>query len=141
MVHIDDVARLMVALIGSQQAVGQIYNVAGAEFASILGTVHIMARAVGVSANIVHVPLDVLQRHGQSVIHWGEGIAGGTVYSIQKALADLDWKPRFGLEDAYRDSYAWFRGGGRDHYQFDFSADDALLTKLDETRPGDRVVR
>jgi len=130
MIHIDDAARLLIAVIGNDRALGEIYNAAGAEFASILGTVHLMARTVGVDPDIVQVPLDVLGRHGRAVIHWGEGTAGGTVISIRKALEHLDWEPRFGLEAAYRDSYDWFRAGGRDLYQFDFRADDAVLAEL-----------
>ena len=130
MIHIDDAARLLIAVVGNDRAAGEIYNAAGAEFASILGTVHLMARTVGVDPDIVQVPLHVLGRHGRAVIHWGEGTAGGTVISIRKALDHLDWEPRFGLEAAYRDSYEWFRAGGRDLYQFDFRADDAVLAEL-----------
>jgi nucleoside-diphosphate-sugar epimerase len=129
-IHIDDAASLLIAVAGKERAAGEIYNAAGAEFASILGTVHLMARTVGVDPQIVQVPLDVLRRHGRAVIHWGEGTAGGTVFSIRKAQEQLDWEPRFGLEAAYRDSYDWFRAEGRDLYQFDFSDDEAVLADL-----------
>ena len=49
------------------------------------------------------------------------------VFSIDKALGDLDWRPQYGVEDGYRHSYEWFAAGGRDRYEFDFSADDAVL--------------
>jgi hypothetical protein len=52
------------------------------------------------------------------------------VFSIEKALADLDWTPSFGLEDGYRDAYQWFAAEGRDRYEFDFTADDELLAEL-----------
>jgi nucleoside-diphosphate-sugar epimerase len=64
------------------------------------------------------------------LIHWDEGLAGGATFSIDKALAELDWAPQFGLEAAYRDSYPWFADGGRDRYEFDFSTDDELLARL-----------
>jgi hypothetical protein len=54
------------------------------------------------------------------------------MFSIDKALDHLDWAPDFGLEAAYRDSYAWFDTEGRDRFEFDFSGDDAVLAELTE---------
>ena len=110
LVHTHDVATLMVSLIGNEAAAGQIYNVAGAEFTSIAGCIHLMARVMGVEPNIVHVPLDVTKQLRTPLVHWGEAIVGGAAFSIDKALQDLDWRPHFGLEAAYRDSYEWYRG-------------------------------
>jgi nucleoside-diphosphate-sugar epimerase len=130
LVHIHDVATLMVALIGNAAAAGQIYNVAGAEFTSIAGCIHLMARVAGVEADIVHVPIDVTRQLRAPLVHWGEATIGGTAFSIDKALHDLDWRPQFGLEAGYRDSYEWYQNEGRDLYEYDFSADDELLARL-----------
>lgn len=130
LVHVQDVARLMVSLVGNERAIGEVYNVAGAELTSVLGCIRLMARAVGVEPQIVHVPLDVAARARPPLVHWGEGIVGGAMFSIDKALAELDWAPVFGLEDAYRDSYRWFDAEGREAFEYDFSADDDLLATL-----------
>jgi nucleoside-diphosphate-sugar epimerase len=130
LVHVQDVASLMASLVDNPACAGQTYNVAGAELTSIIGCVRVMAKAVGVEADIVHVPMDLARVRQPPLVHWGEAIMGGTVLSIEAALRDLDWRPQFGLEDGYRDSYAWFRDGGRDRYTFDFSADDELLAQL-----------
>ncbi|HET9691539.1 MAG TPA: NAD-dependent epimerase/dehydratase family protein [Acidimicrobiales bacterium] len=130
LVHVDDAAGLLVALLGNPLVAGEAYNAAGPEFASILGTVHLFARAAGVEPHVVHVPLDVLRGWGKPVGHWHEGTAGGTVISIAKALAHLDWRPRFGLAAACTDSWAWYDAGGRDLYEFDFTDDDRLLAEL-----------
>ncbi|MGH2782856.1 MAG: NAD-dependent epimerase/dehydratase family protein [Thermoleophilaceae bacterium] len=130
LVHVQDVARLMVAVAGNERAVGERYNVGGAEITSILGCVRLMARAVGIEADIVHVPLDIARRAQPPLVHWGEGLVGGAMFSIDKALAHLHWEPGFGLEAAYRDSYDWFRTEGRDRFEFDFSGDDAVLADL-----------
>jgi nucleoside-diphosphate-sugar epimerase len=130
LVHVQDVARLMVALAGNERAVGERYNVGGAEITSVLGCVRLMARAVGVEPDIVHVPLDIARRARPPLVHWGEGLVGGAMFSIDKALAQLDWEPSFGLEAAYRDSYEWFQAEGRDRFEFDFSGDDAVLAEL-----------
>jgi nucleoside-diphosphate-sugar epimerase len=89
-----------------------------------------MARAVGVEPEIVNVPLDIARTLRPPLIHWGEGLVGGMVFSIDKALDHLDWEPQYGVEDGYRHSYEWFVEGGRDHYEFDFSADHAVLEQL-----------
>jgi nucleoside-diphosphate-sugar epimerase len=130
LVHVNDVARLMVSLLGNDGAIGQVYNVGGAEITSVLGCIRLMARAVGVEADVVHVPLEVARRANPPLVHWGEGIVGGAMFSIDKALAELDWDPEFGLEAAYRDSYRWFDTEGRDLFEFDFTADDAVLADL-----------
>ena len=51
------------------------------------------------------------------------------VFSIDKALDHLDWHRSTASEDGYRQSYEWFAAGGRDRYEFDFSADDAVLAR------------
>jgi nucleoside-diphosphate-sugar epimerase len=130
LVHVQDVARLMVSVIGNERAIGEAYNVAGAEVTSVFGCIRLMARAVGVEPEIVHVPLDIARRAQPPLVHWGEGIVGGAMFSIDKALDHLDWKPSFGLEDGYRNSYEWFDTEGRDLFTFDFDADDALLATL-----------
>ena len=130
MIHVADAASLMASIAGNERAAGEVYNVAGRETTSIRGAIEMMARAVGVSAEVVTVPLDLARRQHPPLVHWGEAIMGGMVFSIDKALAHLDWTPRFGLEDGYRHSYEWFAAGGRDRYEFDFSNDDAVLAQL-----------
>ena len=130
LIHVADVASSMASIAGNERAAGQIYNVAGREVTSIIGAVEMMARAVGVRPDIVNVPVDIARAQRTPLVHWGEGLVGGMFFSIDKALADLDWTPRFGVEDGYRDSYEWFVDGGRERYQFDFSADDAVLAEL-----------
>ena len=127
LVHVPDVARLMASLCENERAVGQIYNVAGSEITSIEGCIRRMAKAVGVDADIVHVPLDVARTARPPLLHWGEALVGGAMFSIDKALRDLDWEPSFGLADGYADAYAWFTSGGRELFTYDFSGDDRFL--------------
>jgi nucleoside-diphosphate-sugar epimerase len=130
LVHVQDVADLMCSLAGNERVAGQIYNVAGREITSVLGCIRLMAKAVGVEPEIVHVPLHLARRADPPLVHWGEAIVGGSIFSIDKALGDLDWEPSFGLEAAYRDSYEWFDREGRNRYDFDFSGDEELLASL-----------
>lgn len=130
LVHVLDVARLMASLLGNDTVKGETYNVAGSEVTSIVGAVELMARAVGVTARIVNVPMEIARRRPVPLVHWGEGLVGGTMFSPDKALRDIDWTPRFGIESGYRDSYEWFVAGGRDLYQYDFTGDDEVLAQL-----------
>ena len=141
LIHVQDVARLMVSLVGNQRSVGEIYNVAGAEVTSVLGCIQLMARAVGVEPNVVHVPLPIARAANPPLVHWGEAVIGGSLISIDKALDHLDWRPSFGLEDGYRDSYRWFQEDGRDRYEFDFSADDEVLARVAGAAAADAKVK
>ena len=64
------------------------------------------------------------------LVHWGEGIVGGAIYSPDKGRRDLGWEPEFGLEAGYADAYRWFDEVGRDQFTYDFSRDDELLARL-----------
>jgi len=130
LVHVADVARLMTAIPGNPAAVGQTYNVLGAEVASLVAVIELIGRAVGVRPEIVHVPMEIARGRTPPLVHWGEAVMGPTFYSIDRALRDLDWAPQFGLEDGYRDSYRWYADGGREHYDYDFSGDDEVLALL-----------
>lgn len=130
LVHVSDVARLMASLIGNERVKGQAYNVSGSEITSIVGVVHLVARAIGMSVNVIEVPMEIARRQHPPLLHWGEGVAGTAVLSIDKALRDIDWTPRFGIVDGYRDSYEWFVREGRARYEFDFSQDDAVLAEI-----------
>jgi nucleoside-diphosphate-sugar epimerase len=130
LVHINDVARLMVALLGNERVFGQGYNVAGAEVASLVGVVQLIGRAIGVTPRIVHVPAELARAQRPPLVHWGEALTGSAILGIEKALTDLDWRPRFGIEAGYRDAWAWWEREGRGWYTFDYGAEDALLARL-----------
>ena len=130
LVHINDVARLMASLVGNDRVRGEVYNVSGAEVASVIGVVNLIGRAMGVKPQIVNVPMQIARQQSPPLVHWGESVSGSAMLSIDKALSHIDWSPRFGIEDGFRDAYEWWEREGRGLYQFDFAADDALLAKL-----------
>jgi nucleoside-diphosphate-sugar epimerase len=130
LIHVQDVATAMAAVIETERSIGQTYTVTGREAATVSGMVHLMARAVGVEPLILHVPIEHARRAQPPLVHWGEALMGSVVFSIDKALRELPWSPQFGLADGYRDSYAWFAREGRARYAFDFSRDDALIAEF-----------
>jgi nucleoside-diphosphate-sugar epimerase len=85
---------------------------------------------MGVQPDIVHVPMEIARRARPPLLHWGEALVGGAMFSIEKARHDLAWEPSFGLVDGYESSYAWFVEGGREQFTYDWSADDAVLAQL-----------
>jgi len=131
LIHVGDVASCMAAVIETERSIGQTYTVTGREAATVSGMIHLMAAAVGAEPHILHVPMEHARRANPPLVHWGEAIMGSVFFSIDKALRELPWTPRFGLADGYRDSYEWFVREGRSRYTFDFSRDDALIAKFD----------
>ena len=131
LVHINDVARAMMSLLGREVVKGEAYNVSGSEFASIIGVVQLAARALGVRAQVVNVPMHLAREQRPPLLHWGESVAGSAVMSIDKLNTHTGWAPRYGVEAGYRDSYEWYKAEGRALYEFDFSGDDAVLAQLD----------
>lgn len=129
LVHIDDVARGIAAVAGSENAPGQAYNVSGDEVTSVLGCIRLMAHVAGVEPDTVHLPLEIARRQRPPLLHWGEALTGGAIFTNEKAKADLGWQPQLGLEAAYRDSFEWWSDGGRDHFEHDFGGDEDLLAQ------------
>ena len=134
-IHTRDVARALVAVLGKPVAAGQIYNVAGKHFSSIVNYMHLMAEAVGVTPEIIVMPDDLPAHLRSPIVHWLEASRGGMVFSIDKARRDLGWEPRYSLAEGLADSWRWFRDeGGRDRYVYDFAQDDEILSEI--TRRG-----
>ena len=130
MIHVADAAAFLASMAGNGAVIGEAYNCGGTELTSIEGSIRLMARAAGVEPEIVHVPLTTARRLGFPLVHWGEALVGGAIFSVDKALRDLDWRPAFGVEAGYRDSFEWWSGGGRELYEYDFSRDDEVLAAV-----------
>lgn len=130
-IHTRDVARALCAVLGKEQAIGQIYNVAGKQFSSIVNYMKLMAQAVGVEPEIITMPDDLPDHMRSPIVHWLEASRGSMVFSIDKARRELGWEPELSLAEGLADSWRWFDEGGRDRYDYDFSADDEVLAAID----------
>ena len=131
-IHTRDAARALVAVLGKPQAAGQIYNVAGKQFSSIINYMKLMATAVGVEPNIIVMPSDMPAHMRSPIVHWLEASRGSMVFSIDKIKRDLGWEPRLTIAEGLADSYRWFRDeGGREKYEYNFSADKEVLAELE----------
>lgn len=129
-IHTRDVARALVAVLGKPHAAGQVYNVAGKQFSSIINYMRLMAQAVGVDPEIIVMPDDLPAQMRSPIVHWLEASRGSMVFSIDKARTELGWEPKFSLAEGLADSYAWFCNGGREKYDYDFTQDDEVLAEI-----------
>ena len=132
LVHVDDVAGAMCAVIESDASAGRIYNVNGRQFASIAGYIRAMAATVGIEANMVFVPRDTAKRIRPPILHWAEWYRGGAVFSVDRLRREVGWEPSIGLTEGLADSYRWYQEEGRDAYTIDYEHDDNVLRMLEE---------
>ena len=126
--HVQDLAQAMAQVLGNSAAIGQIYNVSGDRFVSFDGLARVCATAAGKSAdNLKLVHFDPQQ------FDFGKRKAFPMrtqhfFASVQKAQAELGWKPQHnllsGLKDSFQNDYLT---SGRDQSEVDFSVDDEIL--------------
>lgn len=126
--HCQDLATAMAAVLGNEQAIGQVYNVSGDRYVTFDGLARACAEAAGKSLDsvkLVHYDpkkFDFGSRKGfpLRVQHF--------FASVDKAKRELNWQPEFdlisGLKDSFQNDYL---ASGRDKAEVDFSVDDEIL--------------
>ena len=129
--HVKDLAAAMVATMGNDKAIGQIYNVSGDRFVTFDGLAQACAEAVGKSASeleIVH--------YDPNAFDFGKRKAFPLrvqhfFADIHKAAQDLNWSPKYDLVSGLQDSFQNdFLAHGRDQSDIDFSLDDQILASI-----------
>ncbi len=126
--HCQDLANAMVAVLGNEQAIGQIYNISGDKAVTFDGLAKACAVAVGKdprSIKIVHYDPKSFDFGKQKafpmrVQHF--------FTDINKAKVDLNWQPQFSLIEGLKDSFENdYLADGLDKAEIDFSLDDQIL--------------
>lgn len=130
LVHVDDVASAMCAVIETDASAGRVYNVNGRQYASIAGYLRAMAATVGVEAQLEFVPRDIAKTLRPPILHWAEWYRGGAVFSVDRLRREVGWEPSIGLLEGLRDSYDWYQREGKDVYDIDFARDDEVRAIL-----------
>lgn len=124
--HCEDLARAMVAVLGNQTAIGQIYNIAGDRYVTFDGIAQACAEAIGKpTPDICHYDpkqFDFGKRKAfpMRVQHF--------FAAIDKAQRDLDWVPRYSLVEGLRDSYR--NDYSQSEQAVDFDLDEQILATL-----------
>lgn len=126
--HVKDLAQAMCRVLGSSQAIGQIYNVSGDRYVTFDGLARACAEAAGKSpetVQIVHYTPDKFDfgKRKAFPLRLQHFFA-----SVNKAITELDWHPEYdlvsGLKDSFQNDYL---ASGRDTVEVDFSVDDEIL--------------
>ncbi len=77
--HHTDFARAFVGLLGHARALGQSFHITSDEWLSWDQIHHLVARAAGTRAEIVHLPSDVIARYDRE---WGDSLLGDKTHSM-----------------------------------------------------------
>lgn len=109
--HVDDLCDLMMAMIGVEAAVGEVFNVT-AEAVTTRRYVDVLASIVGVAPDIVDVPGARLGDLPPGIHGHLFGARHHAVLSIDKARQVLGFAPRFDIRLGHEDTYRWFRDQG-----------------------------
>lgn len=126
--HVADLAAAMAAVLGNQQAIGQIYNISGEKAVTFDGLARACAIAAGkdpASLQLVHYDPKAFDFGKQKafpmrVQHF--------FTDIHKAKMELRWAPQFDLVSGLKDSFTHdFMAASRDQADADFGLDEQIL--------------
>lgn len=77
--HHRDFAKGLVGLLGNNRAIGETFHITSDEWLTWDQIVHLMAHAAGTTANIVHIPSDMIAKFEPN---WGAGLLGDKAHSM-----------------------------------------------------------
>lgn len=126
LVHVDDLAQLYAQCLGNPRSYCQTYNGVGPDYASLRGWFLAMAEAVGVEPTIINVPDDLTPMMRSFPYQTRRCV----VYSLDKVVRDLDYRPRFDTRSGTSDSYAWYKRELSATFTWDLSEDEAVLAEM-----------
>lgn len=132
--HVDDLAAAFASVLAKKDVAGQSYNVTSEKSITYSGYVNILARIVGVEAEIVYVPLGRMRSLSRPI--WPYVWQRNLITSVEKAKRDLGWSQQYDFEAGHRHTYEWFQQEGlAEKLQPDFSYEDELLAELTQGSP------
>ena len=126
--HVKDLGTAFVKILGNEKAKNQIYNISGEKFVTFDGIAKACAEAAGApEPELVHFDAADFDFGGKKAFPMRDQ---HFFASIDKAMADLDWKPEYSLLDGLKDSYEKDFGRGTFRKAADFTVDDMILEKM-----------
>lgn len=126
--HVYDLATAMAAVLGNEQAVGQIYNISGDRYVTFTGLAKACAAAAGKNPDTLE-----LVYYDPKEFSFGKRKAFPVraqhfMADVSKAQADLAWQPRYDLVSGLRESFEHdYLASSRDQAEVDFSIDDQII--------------
>ncbi len=127
--HIQDLVTGMAAVLGNEQASGQIYNISGERYVTFDGLAKACAVAAGKAADDIKIV-----HYDPKQFDFGKKKAFPLrmqhfFADIHKALQELNWQPEYdlisGLKDSFENDYLTSK---RDKTDIDFSLDEQILS-------------
>lgn len=129
--HVQDLAQAMVAVLGNNSSIGQIYNISGDRYVTFNGLAKACTQAAGKSPDDLKIvyydpkKFDFGKRKSfpLRLQHF--------FADINKAKQELNWHPEFDLVSGLKDSFHYdYLASGRDKTEIDFSVDEEILNSL-----------
>jgi nucleoside-diphosphate-sugar epimerase len=125
--HVEDLASGMSAVMDTDLAVGEIYNISDVRFVTFIGLARACAMAVG------------KENYDRFVFYDAKRFGGGKrkafplrvqhfFTSVEKALSDLDWVPEYDLISGLETSFRDYLDSGRHQQAVDFSLDEEIIS-------------
>jgi nucleoside-diphosphate-sugar epimerase len=126
--HVEDLADVMVAMLGDRRSFGQAYNVSGEEVVTQVGFVELIADVIKRPLTLVPCPTPP----GEKPVPFGQNLVYDchAVYTTTKLRRDLGLRPRYTLASGLAHTFEWYLREGLDRREIDFSAEDALRRRL-----------
>jgi len=127
--HVKDLAVAMAQIIGREHTKGKIYNVQDSKSVTFEGLAFMCADAMGMKKEEVKVKL-----YDKKKFDFGEKKAFPMreqhfFCSIDEAVRDLDWQPKYdmarGLKDSYENDFVIKKAAGK--LNLDFETDDMIV--------------
>jgi nucleoside-diphosphate-sugar epimerase len=108
--HHQDFARGFIGLLGNQNVIGEAYHITSDEVLTWNQICAIFADCVGVEANIVHVPSDLIYRYDKE---WGEQLLGDKTHSMifdnsKIKSINPDFTIKIPFKDGAREIVSWY---------------------------------
>jgi nucleoside-diphosphate-sugar epimerase len=127
--HVEDLAIAMAQVIGRKHCNGQIYNIQDRQSVTFEGLAMLCAQAMGKKTEEV-----TIKNYDKKMFDFGEKKnfpmrEQHFFCSVDKAMKDLEWAPKFnmlnGLKDSYNADFLVKKGKGK--LKNDFTCDDMVL--------------
>lgn len=107
--HARDFARAFVPLLGEPRALGEAFHITSDEWLTWNAIYRMVAAAAGATADIVHIPSDVIARHDPE---WGAGLLGDKAHSMlfdNRKIRTIaaGWQAAIPFAEGVREILAW----------------------------------
>jgi nucleoside-diphosphate-sugar epimerase len=108
-----DLAHSFLLAAQTDQSIGQIYNICGPKAVTLNKYLELWCNEIGKRPPIVHKDKDaIIEEYGDSVNKGGiEFLMYHMCHSIEKALKEINYHPRYTLQQSIADTYKWMLQG------------------------------